>query len=247
MEVFGSVADLYEKVRPGYPAGVADAIVAYHGGVPGSVAEIGAGTGKGTEILAAIGVPMTCIEPDPRMAGRLSVKFPQAQVYLGTFEQWTPPPDGVAVLACAMAWHWLDPATRNTRARDALAVGGALALFGHRYSYADARQAAAIRSALDALDPTVKERPADWMYHDVMASGEFTDVCVERFRHDLPLTRDRYLALVSTFGPFLTRPPELQQRGLDLLGQVVDDFGGTVVLDLRTTLTLARKPAEVPS
>jgi SAM-dependent methyltransferase len=241
MDVFGSVADLYETARPGYPPALTDAILAYCGGVPASVAEIGAGTGKGTEVLAAIGAPLTCIEPDPRMAALLRAKYPRAQVHECEFERWTPPPGGVGVLACAMAWHWLDPASRNRHARDALAPGGTLALFGHRYGYADARQAAAIAAALDALDSTAKERPADWMYHDVLAGGEFTNVQVKRFQRDLPLTRDQYLALVRTFGPFLTRPPELQRRGLDALGRLVDYFGGTVVIDLRTTLTLATR------
>ena len=240
MNVFGSVADRYETARPGYPPEIADAIRSYHGSTPASVVEIGAGTGKGTAVLAAIGAPLTCIEPDPRMAVRLRGNFPQVDVHVGPFEEWTPPPGGVAVLACAMAWHWLDPATRNMYAANALAPGGTLALFGHRYGYADPAQAAAIRSALDTLDRTAKERPADWMYHDVMAAGEFTDVRMEQFQRHLPLTRTQYLALISTFGPFLTRPPELQRRGLDALGRVIDDFGGTVVLDLLTTLTLGR-------
>ena len=238
MNVFGSVADLYETARPGYPPELADAILAYCGSVPASVVEIGAGTGKGTEVLAAIGAPLTCIEPDPRMAALLRAKFPQARVHVCTFEQWSPPPGGAGVLACAMAWHWLDPNSRNTHARNALAPGGTLALFGHRYDYADARQAAMIGAALNSLDSTVKEAPADWHYHDVIAGGEFTDVRVERFQRQLPLTRDEYLALVRTFGPFLTRPPELQRRGLDALGRLVDYFGGTVVIDLKTTLTL---------
>lgn len=241
MDVFGPVADLYETARPDYPPALADAIVAYHGAPPTSVTEIGAGTGKGTGLLAAIGAPLTCIEPDPQMAAVLSTKFPQAQVYAGTFEQWPPPPGGVGVLACAMAWHWLDPATRNARARRALAPGGTLAIFGHRYGYADEGQAAAVRSALEAIDTTATERPADWMLHDVLDSGQFADVGIERFRRDLPLSRDQYLALVSTFGPFLARPPQMRRRGLEVLGRLVDDdFGGTVVLDLRTTLTLAR-------
>ncbi|MEV0900803.1 class I SAM-dependent methyltransferase [Actinoplanes sp. NPDC049802] len=244
MDVFGAVADLYEQARPGYPPEVTAAIIDYHGGSPASVAEIGAGTGKGTEILAAIGAPLTCIEPDPRMAGLLKAKFPRAKVLVGDFEHWNPPPGGVDVLGCAMAWHWLDPGDRNPRARAALAPGGVLALFGHRYGYTDPQQAARIRSALDSLDPTAKERPADWMYHDVMAGGEFTDVRLVRFRRDLPLSRARYLALISTFGPFLTRPPELRRRGLEVLGRLADDFGGTVTLDLQTTLTLARKRRE---
>ncbi|WBC07513.1 class I SAM-dependent methyltransferase [Micromonospora sp. WMMA1947] len=245
MNVFGHVAALYERERPAYPAGVADAIVAYHGSGPASVAEIGAGTGKGTEVLAAIGAPLICIEPDPRMAGLLKDKVPRAEVHTGTFEQWTPPPGGVDVLGCAMAWHWLDPHTRSSRARDALAPGGVLALFGHRYGFADARHAAAIRSALDSLDPALREPPADWMYHDVMASHMFTDARMQQFHRHLQLARDRYLALVRTFGPFLTAPPQLRQRGLKLLDRVIDDLGGTVTLDLRTTLTLARNGAGV--
>jgi len=240
MEVFGAVADLYDTARPGYPPEIADAILDYHGGVPASVVEIGAGTGKGTAVLAVIGAPLTCIEPDPEMATRLSARYPQARVHVGTFEQWSPPAAGVDVVACAMAWHWLDPASRNARARTALAPGGTLALFGHRYDYADPAQAAAIQDAIEALDSTVTERPADWMYHDVVAGGQFTDVQLHRIRRYLPLDRDQYLALVRTFGPFLTRPPELQRRGLDLLGRLIDDFGGTVTMKLQTTLTLGR-------
>ena len=240
MDVFGAVADLYETARPGYPPALADAILAYHGEAPTSVAEIGAGTGKATAVLDSLGGALTCIEPDPAMAAVLRAKHPRARVHIGAFEQWPPPPGGVDVLACAMAWHWLEPATRNSLARRALSPTGTLAVFGHHYGYADTRQAATIRAALDTLDSTATEPPTDWMAQDVRASGQFIDVRVERFQHDLPLSRAQYLALISTFGPFLTRPAELRRRGLQVLGQLVDDFGGTVVLDLRITLTLAR-------
>ncbi|PRX21327.1 class I SAM-dependent methyltransferase [Actinoplanes italicus] len=240
MDVFGSVAELYETARPGYPPEIAAAIVDHHGGRPASVAEIGAGTGKGTEVLAAIGAPLTCIEPDPRMAALLARRFPSATVHAGTFEQWPPPAGGVDVLACAMAWHWLDPATRNTRARRALAPDGTLAIFGHRYDYADAAQREAVTAVLHAVDPDVRERPVDWFEQDVFDSGEFTDVRKEVIRRDLPLSGDQYLALVGTFGPFLSRTPQQQRAGLEALGRLVDDFGGTIVLNLRTTLVLGR-------
>ncbi|WP_433611405.1 class I SAM-dependent methyltransferase [Dactylosporangium sp. CA-139114] len=240
VDVFGPVADLYETVRPGYPPEIAGEIVAYHGGTPASVVEIGAGTGKGTEVLARIGAPLTCLEPDPRMAALLATRFPDIHVIASTFERWLPPAGGAGVLACAMAWHWLDPATRNAHARQALAPGGTLALFGHRYDYADPGQRAAIRSALHAIDPTVRERPADWFHQDVVDHGRFVNVRKEVFRRDLPLDKARYLDLVRTFGPYLSRSPEQQQRGLTALGRLVDDFGGTVVLDLRTTLVLGQ-------
>ncbi|MGI5211795.1 class I SAM-dependent methyltransferase [Plantactinospora sp. CA-290183] len=240
VDVFGSVADQYETARPGYPPEIADEIVAYHGGTPASVVEIGAGTGKGTEVLARIGAPLTCLEPDPRMAALLATRFPDVRTHASTFERWMPPAGGVGVLACAMAWHWLDPATRNAHARQALAPGGTLAIFGHRYDYADPGQRAAIRSALHSIDPTARERPADWFHRDVVDHGQFTNVRKEVFRRDLPLDKDRYLGLVRTFGPYLSRPPEQQQRALTALGRLVEDFGGTVVLDLRTTLVLGQ-------
>ncbi|MFJ1539436.1 class I SAM-dependent methyltransferase [Micromonospora chalcea] len=119
MNVFGTVADLYERVRPGYPPEIAASILAYHGGTPASVVEVGAGTGKGTDVLVRIGAPLTCVEPDARMAARLTERFPDARVEVTTFERWASSAGGVDVLACAMAWHWLDAATRNALAPDA--------------------------------------------------------------------------------------------------------------------------------
>ncbi|WDZ83842.1 class I SAM-dependent methyltransferase [Micromonospora cathayae] len=246
MDVFGPVADLYDSVRPGYPPEITDAVLAYHGGTPTSVVEVGAGTGKGTDVLARLGAPLTCIEPDPRMAAALTRRFPDARVHATTFERWSPPAGGADVLACAMAWHWLDPATRNTRARSALAPGGTMAVFGHRYDYADAAQRAAVRSALHAVDPTAQERPTDWFYQDIVDRGQFDDVRRQVFARQLRLDKERYLGLIRTFGPYLARPPAQQQRAIASLGRVVDDFGGTVVLDLRTTLVLGRagRPAD---
>lgn len=148
MNLFGTVADLYGTARPGYPPEIADSIVSYHGRTPASVVEIGSGTGKGTTVLARIGAPLTCVEPDTRMAAVLDARFPDAAICNGTFEQWSPPPGGCDVLARAMAWHWLDPGSRNARAHQALAPGGTLAVFGHRYDYADPAQATAIQTAL---------------------------------------------------------------------------------------------------
>src|SRR5262245_28558802 len=140
--VFGEVAHQYDDARPSYPTALTEAILAYAGPVLDLV-EIGAGTGKGTEVLSRLGARMTCVEPDPRMAEVLAANYPHATVVVSTFEAWQPPADGVPLVACALAWHWLDPATRNRRAFDALAPGGVLAVFGHRYLFVDpAHQAA---------------------------------------------------------------------------------------------------------
>jgi SAM-dependent methyltransferase len=173
--LFGQVADSYDDVRPGYPAEITDAIAAYAGAV-GTVVELGSGTGKGTEILAGLGAPITCIEPDPRMAALLQARFPHATVTISPFEQWTPPPGGVDLLGCAMAWHWLDPHTRNRHAHDALRPGGTLALFGHSYGFADSSHERAVTDALAACGVVGQIRPQQWLHDDIVASGLWSQV-----------------------------------------------------------------------
>ena len=52
--VFGEVADLYDRSRPGYPASLVDEVVSYAGLTAGdAVLEVGCGTGKATVPFAA--------------------------------------------------------------------------------------------------------------------------------------------------------------------------------------------------
>ncbi|MGC4890944.1 class I SAM-dependent methyltransferase [Micromonospora sp. DT227] len=242
-QLFGETAGTYHEARPGYPTALADAIRAYHDGPPGTLVEIGAGTGLATAVLLGLGATTTCVEPDARMAGVLAERFPGVHVVTASFEQWSPPDGGVDVLACAMAWHWLDPATRNRRAHDALRPGGTLAVLSHRYAYVEAAQAEAIRAAFTATDPDDRGDRADgWFHDDIADSGCFTDLRLSRFRRSVPLDTAAYLRLVDTFSPQLRRPPELRERVRAAVGAAVDGFGGTVLLDLRTTLVLARRP-----
>ncbi|RKN21395.1 methyltransferase domain-containing protein [Micromonospora musae] len=240
--LFGQVADTYDDVRPEYPDGIAEVIRDYHGGVPRRIVEVGAGTGKGTRVLLRLGAPVTCLEPDPRMAALLTANRPEVTVRAETFEQWRAPDGGVPLIAAALAWHWLDPATRNRRAHDALTPGGTLAVFAHKYGYADPVQSRAIDAALRAIDPDVKDRPAGWFHLDITASGLFTDVRSDTVDRDLALSTDRYLDLVRTFGPFRQHPVDQQERALTAVRSLVDGFGGRIVLRLRTSLVLARRP-----
>ncbi|WP_165823228.1 class I SAM-dependent methyltransferase [Micromonospora globispora] len=242
-QLFGEVSDSYHEARPGYPPAIAEAILAYHGEVPARLVEVGAGTGLATGVLLGLGAPMTCVEPDARMAEVLAARFPQVEVVVAPFEEWSPPSGGVPALACAMAWHWLDPDTRNRRAYDALAPGGTLAVFAHEYGYVDPAHSAALTDAFRSADPARQpSRPQGWFREDITGSGLFTDVRIELIRRAVPLDTAAYQRLVSTFSPQLKRPPELRARVLAAVGAAVDGFGGTVVLDLRTTLVLARRP-----
>src|SRR4051812_2862200 len=108
---FGAVASMYDDVRPGYPPAILPAITDYHGGVPASVAELGAGTGKATELLVRVKAgeqrdpdaggkaPVIAVEPARRRGAARRANFPAVNVVTSTFEAWSPPPGGVELIA----------------------------------------------------------------------------------------------------------------------------------------------------
>ena len=90
---------------------------------------------------------------------KLVSAFPLVSVARCPFEEWTPPAGGVPLVYSAQAWHWVDPDLRWARAAQALAPGGALAVFGHRYVFVDADLEQALRELYGRLEPHLL--PAD--------------------------------------------------------------------------------------
>ncbi|MEU7902796.1 class I SAM-dependent methyltransferase [Actinoplanes sp. NPDC049118] len=240
--VFGEVAAIYDEARQGYPDDLLAAVTGYHGGVPASVADVGAGTGKGTGLLLRLGVPVTAVEPDPRMAAVLTRKFPQVEVANAAFEDWTPPPGGVGLLACATAWHWMDERTRERRARTALVPRGTLAVFHNSHGYAVPRQKDAIDAIHQAIDPTptVDDREVAWARGGIERSGLFADVEVHEWHRHPVLTTEQYLRLLQTFSTFRNHSARDRKTVVANLSAAIDGFGGAVEMDIHTVLVLAR-------
>jgi SAM-dependent methyltransferase len=238
--LFGEVAAEYEDARPGYPASIAAAITRYLGAAPHTVAEVGAGTGKGTEVFALLGGDLICVEPDSRMAARLAAKIPDADVVISDFGSWIPPEGGVSVLAAALVWHLLDADRRCAIARSALAPDGVVALVGRRYVHADPVQGPALDETFEGFGLLRNPRPADWIHTDLTASGLFRGVTLSRHDTATTMPGPRFLRMISTFSPFRRLAPARRPELLTALTDVISATGGAVPLELRTTLTLGR-------
>ena len=65
---FGSAADAYVRGRPGYPE---EAVRFVLPRVPCSVVDVGAGTGKLTEVVVRLGCEVVAVEPDHEMRARI--------------------------------------------------------------------------------------------------------------------------------------------------------------------------------
>jgi SAM-dependent methyltransferase len=122
---FARVADAYEQSRPGYPA---DAVLWLAGETPCDVVDLGAGTGKLTRSLAALGHHVVAVEPLGEMLDRLRAAIPGVTAVAGSAES-MPLPDGAAdVVACAQAFHWFDQEPALAEIARVLRPGGRLAL-----------------------------------------------------------------------------------------------------------------------
>ena len=80
---FAAVAGPYERARPGYPD---DAVRWLTGETPCDVVDLGAGTGKLTRSLVALGHRVTAVEPLAEMLEELRTAVPDAEAVIGSAE-----------------------------------------------------------------------------------------------------------------------------------------------------------------
>ena len=134
-QVFDSVAEEYDAARPGYSPELVDAALLRGGlGAGARVVEVGCGTGKLTELLAARGLEVDAVDPGPNMikaARRRVGDAANVRFHVARFEDVDLPSGAYAALFSAAAFHWVEPAVGWRKAASLLEPGGVLALLGH--------------------------------------------------------------------------------------------------------------------
>ena len=92
---FSEAAELYDRMRPGYPRAVFEELAEFGRLGPGSrVLEIGCGTGQATLPLAQRGYRVTAVELGAELAAiarRKLASFPGVEVVVSAFEDWPAP------------------------------------------------------------------------------------------------------------------------------------------------------------
>jgi SAM-dependent methyltransferase len=184
---FARVADAYERARPGYPA---DAVLWLAGETSRDVVDLGAGTGKLTRSLTALGHHVVAVEPLGEMLDRLRAAVPGVTAVVGTAESMPLPDASADVVTCAQAFHWFDHGPALAEIARVLRPAGRIALVWNvrdeRVSWvADLSDAMVGRTGVDrgAVEP-------------IERSGLYGEVEHATFEHTQEVDREALRALV---------------------------------------------------
>ncbi len=127
---FGAAADVYDRTRPDYAGDAVAWCLDPAGQAPLRVADVGAGTGKLTAVLLALGHEVVAIEPDEAMLGRLRDRHggdDRLSTATGAAEDLPLPDEAVDAVICGQAWHWFDEAVVGPEFARVLRPGGVAA------------------------------------------------------------------------------------------------------------------------
>lgn len=253
--VFGEVAELYDRHRPGYPDAVVDDLVSLAGLEAGSpVLEVGAGTGKATAMFAARGMRVLAVEPSAEMAAvarRTCAAYDGVRIEQSDFERWDPAGREFPLLFAAQAWHWVEPGVGFAKAASVLRPGGVLAAFWNRPMWERAalrevlieayRQAAP--EILDETDPMHPANPpsgdeSEWR-SGVAAADGLRAAEVRTYEWAETYTGRDYAALLQTHSTVRVMEDERRQALVDAVAQAIAGHGNRLELPFVTRLYLA--------
>ena len=248
---FDEVAELYDKMRPGFPDELFDELAAALPRAP-VVVEVGPGTGQATKGLVARGARVTAVELGPHLAAVLARNLPTVEVVVGAFEEVELTPSSFDAVVAANSYHWVPPEVRMTRPATLLRPGGHLALIAlnqvaspaDRGFFDEVRHVFSRHGQPGTHEPVpTHEDLVPSFIDEIAASPEFTNISVHRYRWDQRYTARGYTELKRTdSNNRAMADPEAREAMLAEVEALIDSrYDGWIVRPLTASLVLARR------
>ena len=216
---FETVAAEYERHRPDYPeealrwaAGCLDLEAGAR------VLDVGAGTGKLTRGLVALGFEVAAVEPGAPMLDQLRVAVPEAEAFEGPAESIPLPDANVDAAFAGQAFHWFDSARALPELHRVIRPGGGLALLWNWWDERDPLQRELGRLIGYAGHQPYREEElpgTPWF-------GELGRTVVETSQEGTP---DGLVGYLSTASAFLTAEPREREETLRAVHGLASSYG----------------------
>lgn len=229
-QAFGRAVEDYDRARPGYPAEAVHWCVG-EPDRPIRVVDLGAGTGKLTEVVLDAGHEVVAVEPDDAMRDRLAERLAGRaglHVVAGTAEDVPLPAAAADAVVAGQAWHWFDQAVAGPQLARIVRPGGTVAaVWNSRDEDVDWVRAWSVLVE-EGAHPTgrgllVDEAGPDFgagfgpredavFHHEqVLAPGELVTLAASR-SYTIALPEDRRRALLERVAELVANHPDLAGR-----------------------------------
>ena len=255
---FNTVANSYEKIRPGYPDGLYKALFAY---APlngfSKVVEVGIGGGQATLPVLKTGCRLTAVEYGDQLARLCREKFSdylRFSVITGKFEDADLPDHSFDLVYSASAFHWIPEETGYSKVFRILKPGGAFARFAiHPYQAKDNPVLfEEIQNAYaEYYYPYYKMHPGKISEYTeeqaaaraaIAAKYGFADAQYMLFHRVRTLSAAEYRMLISTYSDHITIEESIRERFFDTIEKAINRHGGFISVFDTIDMQLARKP-----
>jgi SAM-dependent methyltransferase len=212
---FGAAAAAYSEHRPNYAqAAVCWALEP----APGPrVLDLGAGTGKLTAMLVALGAEVIAVEPDSAMMTELRCALPTVRALPGSAEAIPLPDASVDAVLAGQALHWFDMAVAGPEIARVLVPGGILAglwnVTDNRVDWV-AGLDRVIGSAAIGTVSSWRAETADTHVPNIGLVVQFGSSEQAEFPHGQRRTADSLVATIATHSGLLVMPEQEQEATL---------------------------------
>ncbi|MFF1715031.1 class I SAM-dependent methyltransferase [Streptomyces sp. NPDC058268] len=216
--------------------------------------DLGAGTGKLTARLVALGAEVIAVEPDAAMLTELRSALPGVRALSGGAESIPLPDASVDVVLAGNAMRWFDMAVEGPEIARVLAPGGILAgLWNLMDDEVEWVAELARVSGSAAIGP--RDTPASWRAETVGMHLPKTGAAVRfgsperrEFPHGQRRTADSRVATIATRAGMLVMPEQEQEAALGrnraFLASTPETARGEFTLPMLTGVLRVRRPGE---
>lgn len=254
---FDTKASLYEKMRPGYPNDLYQAIFNY-GSVneTSNVLEIGIGGGQATLPVLQTGCRLTAVEYGQNFSKLCREKFKDFEkfsVIAGKFEDVEWKENDYDLIYSASAFHWIPEGIGYTKVFSMLRNGGVFARFAnHPYR---AKDNPALNAEIDKLYGLYyykfynkkQEYPKAYTEEAALCRARiaqkygFQDIHYAMFRRIRTFTAKEYTALLGTYSDHIAIEASIRTEFFSKIEETIENHGGKINIFDTMDLQLARK------
>lgn len=257
--IFDTVAEDYDRIRPGYCTALYDELFAYAPVGTGSrVLEIGIGAGQATHPVLQTGCKLTAVEYGENFSEICRRKFgafSNFQMITSKFEDAVLQENAWDLIYSAAAFHWIPEEIGYRKVYSLLKPEGAFARFACHPDRT--RLAPELSEELDLVYAKYyypyyhkePEKPAPYTREQAYQRSRlaekygFIETGFALFERERTLSAREYRTLLGTYSDHVSIEEPIRSKFFDAVEDVIERHGGTLTLVDIMDLETARKPA----